>query len=107
MFVWLIGDLTDWNPAIAILGIVIGLPPLVLSAWAGALADRTSPRRLAEVLVRPQLRLVFAVEWGARRHRRDDGATGHRLRLRGHDRTGDADAADAGPHPDRHTAGRV
>lgn len=50
VFVWLIGDLTDWNPAIAILGIVIGLPPLVLSAWAGALADRTSPRRLAEIL---------------------------------------------------------
>lgn len=46
VFVWLIGELTDWNPATAILGIVIGLPPLLLSAWAGSLADRVDPRRL-------------------------------------------------------------
>ncbi|MFZ8999166.1 MAG: MFS transporter [Ilumatobacteraceae bacterium] len=46
VFVWLIGELTDWNPATAILGIVIGLPPLLLSAWAGSLADRLDPRRL-------------------------------------------------------------
>lgn len=45
VFVWLIGELTDWNPATAILGIVIGLPPLFLSAWAGSLADRLDPRR--------------------------------------------------------------
>jgi hypothetical protein len=32
VFVWLVGGLTDWNPATAILGIVIGLPPLLLSA---------------------------------------------------------------------------
>lgn len=50
VFVWLVGELTEWNPATAILGIVIGLPPLALSAWAGALADRMSPRRLAEVM---------------------------------------------------------
>jgi MFS family permease len=50
VFVWLIGDLTDWNPATAILGIVIGLPPLLLSAWAGSLADRHDPRRLGVVL---------------------------------------------------------
>ena len=25
VFVWLVGELTDWNPATAILGIVIGL----------------------------------------------------------------------------------
>lgn len=50
VFVWLIGELTEWNPATAILGIVIGLPPLFLSAWAGALADRMSPRRLASLL---------------------------------------------------------
>lgn len=45
VFVWLVGELTDWNPATAILGIVIGLPPLLLSAWAGSLADRLDPRR--------------------------------------------------------------
>lgn len=45
VFVWLIGGLTEWDPATAILGIVIGLPPLLLSAWAGALTDRLDPRR--------------------------------------------------------------
>ena len=50
VFVWLIGDLTEWNPATAILGIVIGLPPLLLSAWAGSLADRIEPRRLGVAL---------------------------------------------------------
>ena len=44
VFVWLVGELTEWNPATAILGIVIGLPPLLLSAWAGSLADRLDPR---------------------------------------------------------------
>jgi MFS family permease len=46
VFIWLVGELTDWNPATAILGVVIGLPPLMLSAWAGSLADQLSPRRL-------------------------------------------------------------
>ena len=50
VFVWLVGELTEWNPATAILGIVIGVPPLLLSAWAGALADRMSPRRIASWL---------------------------------------------------------
>ncbi len=50
VFVWLVGELTDWNPATAILGIVIGLPPLFLSAWAGSLADRLAPRRFGTVL---------------------------------------------------------
>lgn len=50
VFVWLVGELTDWNPATAILGIVIGLPPLLLSAWAGSLADRIDPRRLGTAL---------------------------------------------------------
>jgi MFS family permease len=45
VFVWLIGELTEWNPATAILGIVIGLPPLFLSAWAGSLVDRLDPKR--------------------------------------------------------------
>jgi MFS family permease len=50
VFVWLVGELTDWNPATAILGVVIGLPPLALSAWAGSLADHVSPRRLGMAL---------------------------------------------------------
>ncbi len=50
VFVWLVGELTEWNPATAILGIVIGLPPLLLSAWAGSLADRLHPRRLGTAL---------------------------------------------------------
>ena len=43
-FVWLIGDLTGWDPALALLGVVIGLPALLLSAHAGGLADRLAPR---------------------------------------------------------------
>ena len=50
VFVWLVGELTEWNPATAILGIVIGLPPLLLSAWAGSLADRISARTLGIAL---------------------------------------------------------
>lgn len=50
-FVWLIGDLTDWNPAVAVLGVVVGLPALLLSAQAGALADRLPPRRLGLALL--------------------------------------------------------
>ncbi|MGA0269777.1 MAG: hypothetical protein ACO3ME_05745, partial [Ilumatobacteraceae bacterium] len=50
VFVWLVGELTEWNPATAILGIVIGLPPLLLSAWAGSLADRMSARTLGIAL---------------------------------------------------------
>ena len=50
VFVWLVGDLTDWNTATAILGILIGLPPLFLSAWAGSLADRLNPRRFGLLL---------------------------------------------------------
>ena len=46
VFVWLIGELTEWNPATAILGIVLGLPHLFLSAWAGSLVDRLPPRQL-------------------------------------------------------------
>jgi MFS family permease len=50
VFVWLIGELTEWNTATAILGVVIGMPPLLLSAWAGSLADRLEPRRLGTLL---------------------------------------------------------
>jgi MFS family permease len=51
VFVWLMGELTEWNPATAVLGILLGLPPLLLSAWAGSLADRHNPRRLAMFLL--------------------------------------------------------
>lgn len=50
-FVWLVGDLTDWDPAVAVLGVVIGLPALLLSAQAGALADRLAPRPFGVVLL--------------------------------------------------------
>jgi MFS family permease len=50
VFVWLIGELTEWNTATAILGIVIGMPPLLLSAWAGSLADHLDPKRLGTAL---------------------------------------------------------
>jgi predicted MFS family arabinose efflux permease len=50
VFVWLVGGLTEWNPATAILGIVIGLPPLLLSAWAGSLADRLDHRRFGTTM---------------------------------------------------------
>jgi predicted MFS family arabinose efflux permease len=50
-FVWLIGDLTDWDPAVAVLGVVIGLPALLLSAQAGALADRVAPRPFGVALL--------------------------------------------------------
>lgn len=51
VFVWLIGELTEWNPATAILGILLGLPALFLSAWAGSLVDRLPPRRLGLALL--------------------------------------------------------
>ena len=51
VFVWLIGLLTEWNPATAILGMLLGLPALFLSAWAGSLVDRMAPRRLGLVLM--------------------------------------------------------
>jgi MFS family permease len=60
VFVWLVGELTEWNTATAILGIVIGMPPLLLSAWAGSLADRLAPRGLGLVLF-----AVTAVLFGA------------------------------------------
>ena len=51
VFVWLIGELTEWNPATAILGILLGMPHLFLSAWAGSLVDRLSPRQLGLALM--------------------------------------------------------
>jgi MFS family permease len=46
IFVWLIGDLTDWSPAVTLLGLVVGLPALLLSPLAGALVDRLAPQHL-------------------------------------------------------------
>ena len=60
VFVWLIGELTEWNPATAILGILLGLPHLFLSAWAGSLVDRLPPRQLGLVLLVTGT-LLFAV----------------------------------------------
>ncbi len=51
VFVWLIGELTEWNPATAILGILLGTPHLFLSAWAGSLVDRMPPRQLGLTLM--------------------------------------------------------
>jgi predicted MFS family arabinose efflux permease len=51
VFVWLIGELTEWNPATAILGILLGMPHLFLSAWAGSLVDRLPPRQLGLALM--------------------------------------------------------
>ena len=65
VFVWLVGELTEWNPATAILGIVIGLPPLLLSAWAGALADRLDDL-VPEPVVRP-LEELERTRWRPRR----------------------------------------
>lgn len=39
VFVWLITELTDWEAAVALLGVAMGIPALVLSVPAGRLAD--------------------------------------------------------------------
>lgn len=59
-FVWLVGDLTEWDPAVALLGVVIGLPALLLSAHAGALADRLAPRPFGVALL-VSTSMLFAV----------------------------------------------
>ncbi len=51
VFVWLIGDLTDWDAAATILGIAAGMPALLISAQAGLLADRISPRKFGMMLL--------------------------------------------------------
>ncbi|MEZ5280328.1 MAG: MFS transporter [Acidimicrobiales bacterium] len=51
IFVWLIKDLTDWDPAAALLGIAIGLPALLLSVPGGSLADRLAPSKMGRILL--------------------------------------------------------
>ncbi len=45
-FVWLVLDLTDWPPAVGIMGFAVGLPMTLLSLPAGVLSDRHDRRRL-------------------------------------------------------------
>ncbi len=51
VFVWLVKDLTDWDPAAALLGVAMGLPALFLSVPAGTLADRNAPARMGRILL--------------------------------------------------------
>ena len=51
VFVWLIGDLTDWDAAATLLGIAAGMPALLISAQAGLLVDRISPRKFGMMLL--------------------------------------------------------
>jgi MFS family permease len=45
-FVWLVLDLSDWKPAVGIMGFCVGLPMTFLSLPAGVLSDRHDRRRL-------------------------------------------------------------
>jgi MFS family permease len=38
--VWLVLDLTDWTPAVGLVGLALGLPAMVVTLPAGALSDR-------------------------------------------------------------------
>ncbi len=51
IYVWLVNDLTDWDAAVALLGIAMGIPALLFSVPGGSLADRIAPRRLAVPLL--------------------------------------------------------
>ncbi len=51
VFVWLVNDLTDWDAAVALLGIAMGIPALMLSVPGGSLADRFAPKALAVPLL--------------------------------------------------------
>lgn len=46
VLVWLTLDLTDWTPAVGLVGVALGASALVVAAPAGALSDRTDRRRL-------------------------------------------------------------
>ena len=47
--VWLVLDLTDWTPAVGLVGLAMGLPAMVVTLPAGALSDRMDRIRLIVV----------------------------------------------------------
>ncbi|HSL58500.1 MAG TPA: MFS transporter [Acidimicrobiales bacterium] len=49
VLVWLVLDLTDWTPAVGLVGLALGIPALVVSLPAGALSDRVDRIRLVVV----------------------------------------------------------
>ncbi len=51
VYVWLVNDLTDWDAAVALLGVAMGIPALLFSVPGGSLADRIAPRALAVPLL--------------------------------------------------------
>jgi len=44
--VWLVLDLTDWTPAVGLVGLALGIPAMLVSLPAGALSDRIDRIRL-------------------------------------------------------------
>lgn len=44
--VWLVLDLTEWAPAVGLVGLALGIPAMVVSLPAGALSDRVDRIRL-------------------------------------------------------------
>lgn len=46
VLVWLVLDLTDWTPAVGLVGLALGIPTVLVSLPAGALSDRVDRIRL-------------------------------------------------------------
>lgn len=46
VLVWLVLDLTDWTPAVGLVGLALGVPTLLVALPAGALSDRVDRIRL-------------------------------------------------------------
>jgi MFS family permease len=44
--VWLVLDLTDWTPAVGLVGLALGIPAMIVTLPAGALSDRVDRIRL-------------------------------------------------------------
>jgi MFS family permease len=61
--VWLVLDLTDWSPAVGLVGLALGVPAMVVSLPAGALSDRIDRVRLIVIgsLVNAAALLVLAI----------------------------------------------
>lgn len=47
--VWLVLDLTDWSPAVGLVGLALGIPAVVVTLPAGAVSDRMDRVRLIVV----------------------------------------------------------